>query len=156
MRQNIMGDNMKKSIVQDVLKQNEVKRPILKNCIRAFFVGGLICVFGQFLLWLYQYEIKLDRAQAISLMSVTIVFISVVLTGLGIYDKIGQYAGVGTLVPITGFANSMASAAIESKSEGLVLGIMTNLFKLAGAVITAGVVAAIVFGFIKYVFRIGI
>lgn len=78
MRQNIIGDNMKKSIVQDVLKQNEVKRPILKNCIRAFFVGGLICVFGQFLLWLYQYEIKLDRAQAISLMSVTIVFISVV------------------------------------------------------------------------------
>ena len=76
------------------------KRPILKNCIRAFFVGGLICVFGQFLLWLYQYEIKLDRAQAISLMSVTIVFISVVLTGLGIYDKIGQYAGVGTLVQL--------------------------------------------------------
>ena len=131
MLQNIIGDNMKKSIVQDVLKQNEVKRPILKNCIRAFFVGGLICVFGQFLLWLYQYEIKLDRAQAISLMSVTIVFISVVLTGLGIYDKIGQFAGVGTLVPITGFANSMASA-IESKSEGLVLGIMTNLLNWQG------------------------
>lgn len=147
---------MKDKIVQDVLKRNEVKRPILKNAFRAFLVGGLICTFGQFLLYLYQYVIKIDKAQAISLMSVTIVFLSVLLTGLGIYDKIGQFSGVGTLVPISGFANSMASAAIESKSEGLVLGIMTNLFKLAGAVITAGIVSAIIFGFIKYIFRIGI
>jgi stage V sporulation protein AC len=147
---------MKQKVVQDVLNRDKVKRPILSNAFRAFLIGGTIALIGQFLLYMYQYQIKLDKSVSISLMSVTLVLISVLLTGFGIYDKIGQYAGAGTIVPITGFANSMASAAIESKSEGLVLGIMTNVFKLAGAVITAGVVSAVIFGAIKYFFKIGV
>jgi stage V sporulation protein AC len=147
---------MKQKVVQDVLNRDKVKRPILLNAFRAFLIGGTIALIGQFLLYMYQYQIKLDKSVAISLMSVTLVLISVLLTGFGIYDKIGQFAGAGTIVPITGFANSMASAAIESKSEGLVLGIMTNVFKLAGAVITAGVVSAVIFGAIKYFFKIGV
>ena len=84
-------------------------------------------------------------------MSITIVFITSILTGLGIFDKIGQFSGAGTIVPITGFANSMTSSAIESKSEGLIMGIMMNMFKLAGAVIVAGVCSAFISGLLIYI-----
>ena len=87
------------------------------------------------------------------MMYIVIISVTAILTGLGIFDKIGQKSGAGTLVPITGFANSMTSAALESKSEGIVLGILSNMFKLAGAVIVSGVVSAIFFGTIIYLFR---
>ena len=87
------------------------------------------------------------------MMSMTIVFITSILTGIGIFDKIGQVAGAGTFIPITGFANSMTSSSLEGKSEGLVLGIMSNIFKLAGAVIVAGVVSAFISGTAIYIIR---
>ena len=87
-------------------------------------------------------------------MSITLVFIASLLTGIGVFDKIGQFAGAGTFIPITGFANSLTSSALESKSEGLVLGIMTNMFKLAGAIIVAGAVSAFLAGNIIYFVRL--
>lgn len=141
---------MEKEIFKKVLEKDKIKRPIVKNAIKAFLVGAVIAVIAQGLIDLFMKVFKLKQATSISMMSITLVFIAAVLTGLGVYDKIGQFAGAGSIIPITGFSNSMTSAALESKSEGIVLGIMTNMFKLAGAVIVAGIVSAFVFGSIIY------
>ncbi len=141
---------MEKEIFKKVLEKDKIKRPVVKNAIKAFLVGAVIAVIAQGLIDLFMKVFKLKQATSISMMSITLVFIAAVLTGLGVYDKIGQFAGAGSIIPITGFSNSMTSAALESKSEGIVLGIMTNMFKLAGAVIVAGIVSAFVFGSIIY------
>ncbi len=141
---------MEKEIFKKVLEKDKIKRPVVKNAIKAFLVGAIIAVIAQGLIDLFMKVFKLKQATSISMMSITLVFIAAVLTGLGVYDKIGQFAGAGSIIPITGFSNSMTSAALESKSEGIVLGIMTNMFKLAGAVIVAGIVSAFVFGSIIY------
>lgn len=138
-------------IIKEVMNKNKPKRNILLNSLKAFLVGGLISVIGQGLLELYQNVFKLENKVSTSLMSITIVFITSILTGLGIFDKIGQFSGAGTIVPITGFANSMTSSAIESKSEGLIMGIMMNMFKLAGAVIVAGVCSAFISSLVIYI-----
>lgn len=141
---------MEKRIVKNALDKNKIKRPVLKNSIKAFVVGGLIAIIAQGLLDLYMRVFELDKSTSTSMMSITLVFIASILTGIGVYDKIGQLSGAGTIIPITGFSNSMTSAALESKSEGIILGIMTNMFKLAGAVIVAGVVSSFVFGTLIY------
>ena len=141
---------MEKRIVKNALDKNKIKRPVFKNSIKAFIVGGLIAIIAQGLLDLYMRVFELDKSTSISMMSITLVFIASILTGIGVYDKIGQLSGAGTIIPITGFSNSMTSAALESKSEGIILGIMTNMFKLAGAVIVAGVVSSFVFGTLIY------
>ncbi len=141
---------MEKRIVKNALDKNKIKRPVLKNSIKAFVVGGLIAIIAQGLLDLYMRVFELDKSTSTSMMSITLVFIASILTGIGVYDKIGQLSGAGTIIPITGFSNSMTSAALESKSEGVILGIMTNMFKLAGAVIVAGVVSSFVFGTLIY------
>lgn len=141
---------MEKRIVKNALSKNKIKRPVLKNSIKAFVVGGLIAIIAQGLLDLYMRVFELDKSTSTSMMSITLVFIASILTGIGVYDKIGQLSGAGTIIPITGFSNSMTSAALESKSEGIILGIMTNMFKLAGAVIVAGVVSSFVFGTLIY------
>lgn len=128
------------------------KNPYLKNAIMAFLFGGLIGMIGQGIYALYMDIFNMESESAAALMSVTIVFIASVLTGLGIYDKIAKYAGAGTFIPITGFANSMTSAALEAKSEGLVLGIGSNMFKLGGTVITFGIVSSVLLGVMRYVF----
>ena len=97
--------------------------------------------------------IGIEKDKSTSLMYIVIVGVTAILTGLGIFDRIGQFSGAGTIIPITGFSNSMTSAALESKSEGIILGIMSNMFKLAGAVIVAGVVSAFVIGTIIFLFR---
>ena len=145
---------LEKQIFKKVLDKNKIKRPVIKNVIKAFIVGGLISVIAQGLLDLYTIVFNIEESYSTGLMSITLVVLSSLLTGLGVYDKVGQFAGAGTIVPITGFSNSMTSAALESKSEGLVLGIMNNTFKLAGAVIVAGVVSAFVAGNIIYLVRI--
>ena len=114
--------------------------------LTAFITGGIICVIGQLLID----KTKLTPARIL----VLFVTLGAVLTGIGVYDRIGVFAGAGSIVPITGFSNSMTSSALESKSEGLVLGIMNNMFKLAGAVIVAGVVSAFVAGNIIYLVRV--
>lgn len=130
------------------------KRPIVKNCFRAFWVGGTICLIGQGIENFYKHFFHFTKETVAGPTVATLVLIAVILTGLGVYDKIAQYAGAGTAVPVTGFANSMASAAIEHRSEGLVLGIGMNMFQLAGSVIVFGVVSAYVFGLIRYGFSL--
>lgn len=144
---------MEKKVYEKVLEKNKIKRPILSNCIKAFLVGGSICLIGQVLLYLFEEKMGIKKTEASTLMYIVVVGVTAIMTGLGIFDKIGQFSGAGTLIPITGFSNSMTSSALESKSEGIVLGIMTNMFKLAGAVIAAGVVSGFIFGLIIFLIR---
>ncbi|MBQ8849142.1 MAG: stage V sporulation protein AC [Clostridia bacterium] len=122
------------------------KSPILKNCIYAFFFGGLICVFGQGLVDLYNKVFGLIRSDASTLSSITLIFIAVLLTALGVFDNIARKAGAGTLVPITGFANSVASPAIDSHAEGLILGVGAKIFTVAGPVLLYGTLAGAIYG----------
>lgn len=138
---------------QAIIENNPIKRHIVKNAIMAFLVGGTIGLIAEILIAVFHDIMGIEEKAASSLMSMTIVFVTSFLTGFGVFDKIGQFSGAGTYIPITGFSNSMTSAALESKSEGLVLGIMSNMFKLAGAVIVAGVVSAFVSGTIIYFIR---
>lgn len=129
----------------------EPKRPIFKNCIRAFLVGGTICTIGQILQWIFINYFNFDEKTSVGPTSLVLIFTAVLLTGLGVYDHISQWAGSGTAVPITGFANSIASASIEHKSEGFVLGVAGNMFQLAGAIVVYGVFAAFVVATIKII-----
>ncbi|MDD4334250.1 MAG: stage V sporulation protein AC [Desulfotomaculaceae bacterium] len=130
-------------------KAREPRRPVLLNVSKAFLVGGTICLMGQFVqeffLWNFNFTEKTAGDPTVAVM----IFLSVTLTALGVYDHIAQWAGAGTAVPVTGFANSIASAAIEHRSEGFVLGVGANMFKLAGSVIVFGVFAAFVIALIK-------
>lgn len=137
----------------EVIKKHEEKPNYLKNTSMAFLFGGLISIFGQILILIYT-NFGFDEKISQSLMSVSMIIIAILLTGFGIYDKFGQIAKAGAFVPITGFANAMASSAIEYKSEGIVLGIANNIFKIAGAVITFGVVSAYIIGIIRYLWEV--
>ncbi|WP_066294858.1 stage V sporulation protein AC [Bacillus sp. FJAT-29937] len=134
---------------QTLQQKHELKRPVLKNCFKAFWVGGVICAIGQAITYFYIYFFNFTEQTAGSPTVATMVFLSMLLTGLGVYDHIGQYAGAGTAVPVTGFGNAVISAAIEHKTEGFVLGVGGNMFKLAGSVILFGVFSAFVVALIK-------
>ncbi|MFC7371181.1 stage V sporulation protein AC [Fictibacillus iocasae] len=134
------------------IKPLQPKPPLLKNCLKAFLTGGLICIIGQALMEFYMYFFDFTEQTAGNPTVATLILIASLLTGLGVYDKIGQFAGAGSVVPVTGFANAVTSAALEHRSEGLVLGVATNLFKLAGAVIVFGAVAAYILGMLRYAF----
>ncbi len=126
--------------------------PIIKNCIKAFVIGGGICILGQLIQKIYTTFFDFTEKTASNPTVATLILIAILLTGFGVYDRIGQYAGAGSAVPVTGFANSIASAAMEHRSEGLVLGVGSNMFKLAGSVIVFGVVAAFFVGIIRTIF----
>lgn len=126
------------------------KSPMGKDCLSAFVVGGIICTIGQYFIHFYT-NLGLDKDAAGTAASMTLVAISAILTGLSLYDNIAKYAGAGTLVPITGFANSIAAPAIEFKTEGFVLGVGAKMFTIAGPVIVYGVSASVVYGFIYWV-----
>lgn len=126
--------------------------PIGRNLVWAFCVGGGICTAGQFLLNFYKSR-GLDQDAAGGAVSITLVFIASVLTGLGLFDKIAKRAGAGTLVPITGFANAMVSPALEFKSEGILTGTAAKLFTVAGPVLVAGISASVVYGLILCVLK---
>jgi stage V sporulation protein AC len=134
---------------QQLQKQYETKRPVLKNCLKAFLVGGLICTIGQAISYFYIYFFNFTEQTAGNPTTATLVFISMLLTGFGVYDRIGQFAGAGSAVPVTGFGNAVVSAAIEHRTEGFVLGVGGNMFKLAGSVILFGVFSAFVVALIK-------
>lgn len=127
---------------QKVAKSIEPPRPLWSNSLRAFIVGGMICVLGQGIQQVMIHLAGFDEKRAANPTVAILIFISVVLTSFGVYDKLGQWAGAGSAVPVTGFANAMASTAIEHRSEGVVLGVGGNMFKLAGPVIVFGTVAA--------------
>ena len=125
------------------------KTKCLRNMAGAFLIGGTICVLGQFLLNFYL-DMGLSTPAASTACSITLIGISAVLTGIGVYDKIAKFGGGGTLVPITGFANAVVSPAMEFKSEGFVLGLGVKIFTIAGPVIVYGVLASFVYGVIYW------
>lgn len=136
-------------LVQDL----SPKSPIVKDCVLAFVIGGLICCIGQMLMNGYT-ALGMEKTDAGSATSMTLVAMSALLTGLSLYDNIAKYAGAGTLVPITGFANSIAAPAVEFKTEGFVLGVGAKMFTIAGPVIVYGVSASVIYGFIYWIFTI--
>ena len=123
---------------------------MLKDCLKAFFIGGSICLIGQGITLLYTDVFFLQLKEARMLNSVTLVFIGAFLTCLGVYDKIAKHGGAGTLVPITGFANAIVSPAIEFKSEGVILGTCAKMFTIAGPVLVYGINASVLYGLIYY------
>lgn len=135
---------------QDLVSRMAPKSPILKNCLIAFVVGGLICTLGQGILNLYSF-FGLDEENSATATSMTLVALSALFTGLSLYDNLAKYAGAGTLVPITGFANAVSSAAVEFKTEGFILGVGAKMFTIAGPVIVYGVSASVVYGLIYWI-----
>ena len=133
-----------------MIKDMAPKSPVVKDCINAFWIGGLICTIGQLILNGYT-ALGLDKTDAGTATSMSLVFLSALLTGLSLYDNIAKYAGAGTLVPITGFANAIAAPAVEFKTEGFVLGTAAKMFTIAGPVIVYGVSASVVYGLIYWV-----
>lgn len=124
--------------------------PMWKDCLNAFWIGGLICTLGQVFLNVYG-NLGMDKDNAGTAASMTLVAISALLTGLSLYDDIAKYAGAGTLVPITGFANSISAPAVEFKTEGFVLGVAAKMFTIAGPVIVYGLSASVVYGLIYWI-----
>ena len=128
------------------------RSPIFKNCFNAFWTGGLICTLGQALKQLYTNVCHMNTEDAGTLVSVTLVFVAALLSGLGIFDKIAKVAGAGTLVPITGFANAVVSPAIDCRSEGLILGVGMKIFTVAGPVLLYGILSGSIYGVIYWIF----
>ena len=129
------------------------RSPILKNCVKAFLSGGVICTLGEALSAAYK-GLGHGGDDAGALVSVTLIALSMLLTGLGLYPKIAKHAGAGTLVPITGFANAVASSAIEARTEGFVMGVGAKLFTIAGPVIVYGITASAAAGVIAFIFKL--
>lgn len=127
------------------------KSPVLLNCLKAFLIGGLICTIAEVVVELLMNMAGMEEKQARLIGSISLIFLSILLTGLNVYDNIAKHAGAGTLVPITGFANAVAAPAIEFKSEGLVLGLAAKMFTIAGPVLVYGITASILYGLILFV-----
>ncbi len=127
--------------------------PKIKNCIKAFIFGGAICTFGQFLNFIFE-RMGFSEDYVKALTPSVLIILTAILTGIGVFDKIAKHAGAGTIVPITGFANSVVSPAMEFKSEGLIMGTGANIFKIAGPVISYGVFAGVIYGLIAYIFKL--
>lgn len=144
----------KKQEYQDYVEQMTPKKNLLWQMIKAFVVGGLICVLGQIILNVAADQFALDKESAGAWCSMLLVLLSVIFTGLNLYQKLGAFAGAGALVPITGFANSMASAAIEYQKEGQVFGIGAKIFTIAGPVILYGICSSWLFGLIYWILQI--
>lgn len=138
---------------QQLQEKHEIKRPVLKNCLKAFLVGGLFCIVGQAISYFYIYFFNFTERTVGSPTTATMVFLALLMTGFGFYDRIGQFGGAGSAVPVTGFGNAVISAAIEHRTEGFVLGVGSNMFKLAGSVILFGVFSAFVVALIKTIFQ---
>lgn len=132
-----------------MVKKASPNSPIVTNCLKAFVSGGLICLIGQIFLNLYMNK-DFSEEEAALLVSITLIFASAVLTALGLYEKLGKVCGAGTVVPITGFANSVVSPAIEFKKEGLVFGMAAKMFLVAGPVIVYGTLTSMLVGVVYY------
>ena len=133
-----------------MVSEMALKSPMWRDCLNAFWIGGLICTLGQLAVNGYT-ALGLDKTDAGTAASMSLVALAALLTGLSFYDDIAKVAGAGTLVPITGFANSIAAPAVEFKTEGFVLGVGAKMFTIAGPVIVYGTVASVVYGFIYWI-----
>lgn len=141
--------NQFKNEYQNIVDQNTPKNKVWSNSVKAFFVGGIICIIGQALINLYMY-LGLSFEESATLGTVTLILISAILTAFNVYDNIGKFGGAGALIPITGFANSMVASAMEYKKEGFIYGMGAKLFTIAGPVIIYGTIASVVIGIIYY------
>ena len=133
-----------------LVKDLSPKSPFWKDCLKAFLIGGLICTIGQLIMNGYL-ALGMEKEDAGTAMSMTLVALSALLTGLSLYDNIAKYAGAGTLVPITGFANAVAAPAVEFKTEGFILGVGAKMFTIAGPVIVYGISAGVLYGLIYWI-----
>ena len=143
--------NMTKETYKKYTDARAPRSPLLKDCTHAFLAGGLICCVGQALTDVYTKLCRLPKEDAGTLTAATLVLVAAILTGLGVFDRIAKFAGAGTLVPITGFANAVVSPAIDSKSEGLILGVGAKIFTVAGPVLLYGTLAGVVYGVIYWI-----
>jgi len=146
--------NMDKKTYKKFADAHAPRSPMLKNCLFAFLIGGTICTLAQALRTLYVNLLLLPMDDATTLTSVTLIFCAVLLTGLGWFDNIAKRAGAGTLVPITGFANSVVSPAIDSRAEGLILGVGAKIFIVSGPVLLYGTLAGSIYGVIYYIIKL--
>lgn len=144
-----MNQNEENKKYQQKVDQYSPKSPVFKNIISAFLIGGLICTIGQGILMLIKMA-DVGAEQATAWTSIIMVFLGALLTGIGWYDNIAKYAGAGTLVPITGFANAIVSPALEYKTEGYITGVAAKMFIIAGPVIVYGIVSSTILGLIRY------
>lgn len=143
---------MDKNEYNRIANELKPKGKIKSHCLNAFLYGGIIGIIAQAVLEFYMMIYHCTQKEATPMMTITLVFIACLLTGLGLYDKIAKHAGAGTFIPITGFANSMSSSALDSKTEGFIFGIGSHMFQLSGSVITYGIVSSSILGVIRYVF----
>lgn len=134
----------------ELVKKLSPKSPILKDCTGAFVIGGLICALGQVFMNIYE-ALGLNKTDTGTATCISLIFLSALLTGLSLYDNIAKFAGAGTLVPITGFANAITAPAVEFKTEGFVLGVGAKMFTIAGPVILYGVSASVVYGIVYWI-----
>ena len=144
--------NISNSEYNDLISKKAEKSPILKNIFFAFVIGGLICMLGQFI-FNQILNLNIDNEKASIITSISLIFIGAFLTAINVYSRLGKIAGAGSTIPITGFSNSVVSPAIEFKSEGYVLGIGANMFKIAGPVLVYGITTSVILGFIYYIFN---
>lgn len=138
---------------QTYVDQKTPNSPILKNCFNAFWVGGLICSIGQIIFEICKTR-GVDETTSYTIVSMILVFCSAFLTGLNVFNKIGKFAGAGSLIPITGFANSIVSPAMEYKSEGYVMGVGAKMFTVAGPVLVYGISSSIIVGIVYLIFNV--
>ena len=139
---------------QSISEEVNPKPKIFLNCIKAFLVGGLICVIGQIIMNFVEKFTGLNKNDVGAVTSICMVFLGSLLTGIGIYDKIAQVGGAGTVVPITGFANSIVSPAMEFKKEGYIFGVASKMFTIAGPVLVYGISSSVIVGIIYYIFKL--
>ena len=144
--------NISNSEYNDLISKKAEKSPILKNIFFAFVIGGLICMLGQFI-FNQMLNLNIDNEKASIITSISLIFIGAFLTAINVYSRLGKIAGAGSTIPITGFSNSVVSPAIEFKSEGYVVGIRANMFKIAGPVLVYGITTSVILGFIYYIFN---
>ena len=137
---------------QEYVDKKSPNSPILKNCLNSFLVGGLICTIGQFIMEICKYR-GLDNDISSTITSIILIFLSAFLTALNVFNKIGKFAGAGSLIPITGFANSIVSPAMEYKSEGYVMGVGAKVFTVAGPVLVYGISTSIIVGIVYLIFN---
>ena len=143
--------NMSKETYRRLAEAHAPHAKLFRNCILAFLCGGTVCTLGQVSHDLYEKLLGLSQKDAGTLTSITLILLSVLLTGLGVFDRIAKHAGAGTLVPITGFANAVVSPAIDSRAEGLVLGVGAKIFTVAGPVLLYGTLAGAIYGVLYWI-----
>ena len=146
---NLKGSKAAKQYAQ-MVERLAPKSPILQGLVRAFWVGGVICMIGQGITDFFAYVLLWGAQASATATSICMIFLAALLTGVGVYDRIGKYAGAGSIVPITGFANSVVSPAMEFRREGLVMGVGAKLFTLAGPVLVYGISSSIIVGLITF------